>query len=285
MRGEREVYALLTEFFHRDGNIRVAVLNGSRANQNAPPDFMRDYDVALYVQDFERARAYSRERSWVSGFGSLVMLQQNSLDDGSLIFLLQYDDSLRIDLSFHDVGTLRRKLESDSLSVPLYDPDGLCGGVSEADETSYYVRMPDRRMWDESLNDLWWVQGSVAKGLWRNELPFVKFLYDEHAMPRLRDLLSWHIGAARGWKVNAGKGGKWLGRLLEPDVYGRFLALYSCADACEQWEKLLRFGGFVHEIGLPLSKKLGYEYPLAYDRNMSAFIRRIKALPADAESM
>lgn len=51
MLSEEKVFDLLSNHISKDSNIRVAVLNGSRANPNAPKDFLQDYDVRVYVED------------------------------------------------------------------------------------------------------------------------------------------------------------------------------------------------------------------------------------------
>ena len=272
----------ILDFARRDENIRAVVLSGSRANQNAPEDFLQDYDMALYARDMERAQQYKKERAWVSQFGSLVMLQQNDVGADAFIFLLQYDSGLRIDLSFHALSALPRDLKDDSLSVVLYDPDNLVKIPAVPHESSYFVQKPDRETWDATLNNLWWLQGYVAKELWRDEIPLAKELYDVWIMRQLRELLSWQAGANREWRVNVGHGGKWLGRLLPEDTYRQYLSLFCGSDKKEQWDALLRLGGFIRAVGRPLAHKLGYDYPAAYDAGMSAYIRKIHTLPQNA---
>jgi len=60
---EREVFERVIGFINLDGNIKAAILNGSRANPNASRDFMQDYDIALYVADLAEAQKYKKDRS------------------------------------------------------------------------------------------------------------------------------------------------------------------------------------------------------------------------------
>ncbi len=278
MQTEKEIIASILHFIKPDQNIKVAILNGSRANPNAPKDFMQDYDIALYVESLDEAEKYKNNQNWQSKFGELVIVQQNNFDDNAFIFLLQYADSLRIDLSFHDLKTLQTKLKNDSLSIVLYDVKQLVGDISKSNESTYFVQKPTRQEWDATLNDIWWLQICVAKELWRNEIPLAKKLYDVYIMNQLKTLVTWTIANQKDWLVNTGNGGKWLKDMLPEALYNEYLSFYSSANIDEQWDKLLHIGPFIQQIAIPLSVKLGYDYPLVYDENVSHYIQRISTL-------
>ncbi|QHQ63554.1 aminoglycoside adenylyltransferase [Anaerocolumna sedimenticola] len=284
MRSEQEIFSEILQFAKEDNNIDIAVLNGSRVNPNAPRDFMQDYDVRVYVKDLDAAYIYKAKRSWISRFGDLVMLQQNNFEDGSFIFLLQYKDSIRIDLSFQAKEMLEIELKEDSLSKIILDKNNEVKVLPEPSDTTYFTKCPTETEWNETLNELWWLQGYIGKELWRNEIPFVKQLYDVYFMEGLRKLLSWSVCLDKDWKLNVGKSGKWLKKYLTKDIYEEFISLYSSADYEEQWDKLLRSGSLIREIGQELADKMGYVYPLQDDQNVSDYIRRIKSLPCNAQS-
>ncbi len=285
MRAEEKVLDEILQFAGEDSNIEIAVLNGSRVNPNAPEDFMQDYDVRLYVSDLTASYRYKADRSWIGRFGDLVMLQQNNSRDGSFIFLLQYKDSLRIDLSFQDKKETEKELSGDSLSKILLDKHDYVRDLPLPDESSYHTQCPSVTEWNETLNELWWLQCYIAKELWRKEMPLVKYLYDVHFMDCLRQLVIWHISAENDWKLNVGKAGKWLGRFLPAKLYEEYISFYCGADYNEQWDKLLRTGSFIRRLGVKLSEKLGYEYPMQDDVNVSEYIRQIHSLKENDRSL
>ena len=285
MKSEEEILKKIIDFIEPDKNIKVAVLNGSRTNSKARRDFMRDYDVALYVQNIKEALKYKKLRNWVNTFGDLAILQQNDFENNAFIFLLQYSNSLRIDLSFYDIKYLEKNLKNDSLSILLYDREELAGNIPEPKENSYFVERPSKQVWNETLNELWWLQCCIAKELWRDEIPLAKKLYDVHMMDCLRDLVSWYIAVDKEWSVNVGYGGKWFKNFLSSEIYKEYLYFYSGANKDEQWEKLLNIGKFIRKIAQPLSHKLRYDYPKTDDINVSKYIRKIHRLKPDAESL
>ena len=279
----------LITYMQSDANVRVIELNGSRANPNAPKDFLRDYDVCCFVKDIEAARQrYQPDWGWMAAFGKLVICQQNdaeSDDSAWFVFLMQFDDSLRIDLSFDSLDNLTENGSGDSLSVILYDPDRMVRNQKPPDESDYFVKKPTQQQWDETLNELWWIQVCIAKSLWRDELPLAMVQYHEYLIDPLHDLLSWYIAIQHEWRINTGKGGKWFKRLLEGALYDTLMGLYPSAAPDDVWEKLLQVGGLIRRVGMPLAVKLHYEYPTGYDENVTAFLPRLRALPVDAEGM
>ncbi len=285
MRNEEKVLEKILQLVKEDHNIEIAVLNGSRVNPNAPKDFMQDYDVRVYVKDLSDAYRYKADRSWTLRFGDIIMYQQNNFEDGSFIFLLQYKDTVRIDLSFQDKKEIGKELAEDSLSLVLLDKHNLVRDLPVPGERAYYTQCPTETEWNKTLNELWWLQGYIAKELWRKEMPLVKQLYDVYFMNSLRKLLSWHAAIEKDWKLNVGKAGKWFRRFLPEELYEEFISLYSRADYKEQWEKLLKAGSFIRKLGQDLSGKLGYVYPLQDDLNVSEYIRRIHNLPDNAQSL
>lgn len=283
MRSEQEVLAQLIRFAERDDNIRCVVMNGSRTNPNAPKDFMQDYDIDYYMSDVKR-HTYNTDRSWISGFGDRVVVQFEPFEDGSSIFMMQFKDSVRIDLSFKDIRSIG-EVHEDSLCKVLLDKDNLDLKLPGPSDKTYLIKKPSQELWDLHVIELWWLQVYIAKELWRDELPRVKELYDYYFRESLRLLLEWHVGSKYDWNVNVGSSGKWFKRFLDPDVYQAYMSLYCGADPDEQWDKLTEAGDFIREIAIPLAGKLGYAYPYEEDRNVTDYVAKVRQLSPDALSL
>ncbi|MBU3153612.1 aminoglycoside 6-adenylyltransferase [Clostridium estertheticum] len=283
MRSEEEVLKQILEFASNEEKVRAVILNGSRLNINVPKDIMQDYDVVFFIKGTEDI-SYKTNQSWIKQFGNLVILQQNNFDDGSYIFLMQFKDGLRIDLCFKAIEKIRVVVGEDSLSKILLDKDNLTDKIPEPNDSRYFVRKPTEKEWDSLINNLWWIQTYVAKGIWRDELPYVKYMYDVIFMDGIRKLLSWHIGSQYDWQVNVGKCGKWFNRFMKKDLYDEFISIYSGIDYYDIWIKLFKAEELIRTIGMELSNMLGYKYPMEYDINVSEFIRKIKALQNEAQS-
>ena len=51
MRTQQEMFNLIIHTAQRDPRIRAVIMNGSRANPNAPGDIFQDYDIVYVVTD------------------------------------------------------------------------------------------------------------------------------------------------------------------------------------------------------------------------------------------
>lgn len=281
MRSEEQVFKQILDFAREEERVRAVMLNGSRLNPNAPVDIMQDYDLVFFITD-SKNDSYKKERDWIKQFGDLVMLQQNDFKDG-YIFLMQFKDGVRIDLRFSDIKNIEETVQEDSLTEILLDKDNLVGEVPLPDDSSNYVKKPTEKEFDKLLNNSWWIQTYVAKGIWRDELPYAKYMYDVILIDCIRKLLSWQIGLEYDWQVNVGKCGKWLKCYLPEELYNEFVDLYPSTDYQEIWQSLFRAGKLIHRIGVKLAEELAYNYPLQDDNNVTEYLQRIRNLPGDAE--
>lgn len=258
-------------------DVRVVMMNGSRLNVCAPVDQMQDYDIVFFIRNFHEG--YKIDREWIKQFGEIVMIQQNDFEDGSYIFLMQFKSGLRIDLSFVSMEKLTDKIAEDSLSKILVDKDNVTPKIPEPNDSAHFVKKPTSREYDELLNEIWWIQTNIAKGLWREELPYVKFMYDTILMECIIQLVSWKIGTEHDFKVNVGKSGKWLERFLDEPTYNQFASLYSGKEFPSIWNDLFQVGDFVRKIGNEVGQFLGYTYPFEDDDNVTEYIKEVQKLP------
>ena len=281
MRKENEVIKEILDFAYNEDRVRAVMMNGSRVNSNAPKDIMQDYDVVFFIRDIEDI-SYKTNREWINSFGELVILQQNDFDDGSYIFLMQFKDGVRIDLYFRDISKVDEAVKEDSLSIILLDKDNIVTELPLPNDSVYHIKKPNEKEFDKVLNELWWIQTYVAKGIWRDELPLVKYMFDVIIMDCIRKLLSWKIGAEYNWSVNPGKCGKWFKNFLDEEIFNEFVSLYPNVNYDEMWQSLFNAGNFIRKIGTELAEKLGYTYPMQDDINVTEYIQRIKDLPRNA---
>jgi aminoglycoside 6-adenylyltransferase len=283
MRNEQEVLEQVLTFALQSDLIRATVLNGSRVNPNVTKDLFCDYDVACIVTDPE---PFLSDRTWIGQFGDLIMMQQNEFADTGgkgYIFLMLFTDGVRIDLSFHPIKRLDILLQ-DSLTVVLLDKDRLIEALPPATDTSYLPQKPDRQTFDAVINEFWWCSTNVAKGLWRDERCYTKYMFEAIVRDALLTMLSWYVGIKHDWQVNPGKFGRWLKTFLPPEIWESLEKTYAAADYNAIWEAMFEAGKLVRIIGLELADAFGYEYPLQDDVRVTEYWQRVRALPHDAET-
>jgi len=208
MRTEQELFDLILQVARDDERIRAVILNGSRANPQAPRDMWQDYDVQYIVSDLT---PFINQPAWAERFGELLIMQMpDSMGDpppttfDSFAYLMQFTDGTRIDLTLLTLETYQVRTR-DSLSLLLLDKDGNLGTFPPPDERDYLPQPPTSRAFDDCCNEFWWVSPYVAKGLWRGEITYAKFMLDGIVRKELMKLLTWYIGMHTGFQVNPGK--------------------------------------------------------------------------------
>jgi len=72
MRTEQEMFDLILQTARDDERIRAVILEGSRADPNAPKDILQDYDIVYIVTELA---SFVDDPAWVQCFGELLILQ------------------------------------------------------------------------------------------------------------------------------------------------------------------------------------------------------------------
>lgn len=283
MRSDEQVLKQILDFAQNDANIRAVVMNGSRVNPNILIDIFCDYDVICFAHDIER---YVIDQSWIPSFGDQVILQFNRDDEQpekSFVFLMQFADGVRIDLSFADLDMIQTSLD-DSLTVVLLDKDQCILPVPAPNESSYITKKPSQAEYDLMVNEFWWVSTYVAKALWRNETVTAKYLFEVILHDCLNRMVTWYIAMMHDWQINVGKMGKKFGKLLPPDFWQELLSTYPGIEEEDIWQALFRAGELMRKVSIPVAENLGYDYHYGEDERVSAYLRQVMHLPKDAQS-
>jgi aminoglycoside 6-adenylyltransferase len=281
LRNETEVLNQLINYAQSNIRVRAVLLNGSRVNPNVKHDIFCDYDVIFAVTE---PIYFLQERDWIQKFGDLIILQQNTINDHNeegYIFLMLFTDGIRIDLSYRDATSINNYID-DSLTKVLLDKDNLIKELDSPNDSSYFTRKPDQSEFDGVMNNIWWCSTNVAKGLWREELPYAKYMFDVVVRDCMVKMLAWYVGINHDWCINTGKVGRWLKDYLPAEIWEEFASTYAGADYSEIWDALIRAGRLTRKVGIELADKLGYEYPLEEDRNVMEYLNKVRSLPKDA---
>ena len=287
MRSEQEMMDLILSFAQQDENIRLMVLNGSRANANAKKDIFQDYDIACFVPD---VAPYRRKPDLADEFGEIMILQipeemgtTPPANVGCYGYLMQFTDGTRIDLSFIPLEDMQASLEEESLTMVLLDKDGLAEGIALPSDRDFHPKPPTDTQFDDCCNEFWWLNPYVAKGLWRGELIYPKFYLDGYMREELLQMMTWYFGIRTGFSRSPGKLGKHLRGILGEEWWGQYEATYSDYHPENIWRALFEMGALFRQGAVEVAEHFGFTYPAREDKLVSDFIRRIEQLPQNAE--
>lgn len=285
MRSEQEMLELIVETAKGDDRIRAAIMNGSRANPHARRDIFQDFDVVYLVND---VASFTDDHAWIDRFGELMILQMPDamgdpppVNDGRFAYLMQFTDGNRIDLTLFPVSNLH-ELRRDSLSLLLLDKDGLVEPFPAPSESDYLPKPPNAKAFSDCCNEFWWVCTYVAKGLWREEIVYAKFMFDRVVREQLMKMLTWHVGVQTRFLRGPGGYGKHLRQYLEPALWAMLEKTYSDAGSENTWDALHVTCDLFRVAANQVADHFGFDYPRGDDEKVSAHLKHVRSLPKDA---
>lgn len=263
MRTEKEMLDLILNIAKQDKNIKAVCMNGSRVNEKIKPDIHQDFDIVYIVENLEDIIA---DLEWINQFGNRIITQfpeaqdlyPSELEERYPILML-FDDYNRIDLTLLSKNKLSEYLVEDKLIKILLDKDNLLPKNNSVSEASYWISKPYQKLFDECINEFYWVSTYVMKGIWRNEL---LYLIDHLNICRrmLLLMLAWDKGYKFDFQVNFGKSFKYLPNYLGSNKNSEFTSTYPHLNTNEIKEALYKMTEMFDYAAVMVSKKCKLNY-------------------------
>jgi aminoglycoside 6-adenylyltransferase len=288
MRSEEEMIKLILDEARSDERIRAVVMNGSRADPRARHDPFQDFDIVYLVTD---VAPFRRNLEWIRRFGEIMILQ--TPDDRNdphpeshpgYTYLMQFMDGNRIDLCIHPIDRQSERTR-DSLTLVLLDKDGTLGPLPPPDDRDYLPRPPTERQFEDCCNEFWWLGPYVAKGLWRRQTIYPRFVLDQLMRNEMHKMLGWYVGWKTEHTKSLGGFGKYMERYLGPELWDQYRQTYADADLENTWRALFAMGDLFRTVGRATAGHHGFPYPQADDERVSAHLRRVHDLPPNATEL
>lgn len=147
------------------------------------------------------------------------------------------------------------------------------------------MKMPDVKEFADLCNEFWWITMNVSKGLWRRELTYAMFMHEQINRNVLITMLEWKAGIAADFTKSAGKAGKYHPDFLPAGDWEQFQATYSDAEFEHIWDALFTMCPLFRNTAIEVAEKLGFEYPFEDDKRVTGFLKHVRRLPEDANSI
>ncbi|MCR8842225.1 aminoglycoside 6-adenylyltransferase [Paenibacillus sp. SC116] len=292
MRSEQEIFDLILGVANKDERVRAVYMNGSRTNPHAPKDIFQDYDFVYVVTEIA---SFLRDENWIDIFGERLMIQEaDKMDravgidvniDRTYIYLMLFADGNRIDLRLQTKEAMLETYMEDSLTAPLLDKDNILPSIPAPTDSSYYVKKPTEAEFMNCCNEFWWCQQNVAKGIWRDELPYAKHMYEFTSRAPLDEMVSWWIGIKHHNQVSTGKMGKYFKMYLPTAYWDMYKATYSDANYENMWNSIFVTCELFRTLALEVAATYSYTYRMNDDTNMTAYLERVRDLPMGAKEI
>ncbi len=277
MRTEKEMFDLILGTARKDPRVRAVYMNGSRTNPNAPRDVFQDYDIVYVVRELETFKA---DHSWIDVFGERFMLQmpeamRDPSGDGHFNWMMLFTDGNRLDLTLIPIEK-PELIGSDSLSIALLDKDGILPPFPPASDRDYLVKPASELEYFSCCNNFWWCLQNVAKGMAREEWPYVMMMYHTVVREELHDMIAWYIGLITDFQVSAGKMGKYFKNHLPPEMYKQYLVTYSAAETADMWRAIGSACDLFSTLARRTGEGFGYSYNGQDEKNMRCYLLNVR---------
>jgi len=292
VRSESEMYDLILGVAQEDERIRAVYMNGSRTNPNVPRDIFQDFDVVYVVTE---TASFLKDDKWIKVFGDLIMLQEpDKLDQGvgmnidferSYGYLMLFKDGNRIDLHIQTREAMFEEYGEDKLTVPLLEKDNCLPPIPTPTDTDYYVQPPTEAAFVSCTNNFWWCLQNVAKGIWRDELPYAKRMFEEVTRPTLDEMVRWWIGTNNNFDVSTGKMGKYFERYLPAPYWEIYERTYSDSNYDNFWNSIFVTCELFPTLAKEVASNFSFSYPADDDENMTEYLNHVRTLPRDAQDI
>lgn len=290
MRNEEEMLKLIVDVAQKDDRILAAYMNGSRTNKKIKKDIFQDYDIVYVVK---QNRPFYEDQTWIDVFGERLYMQcpdevdaSNGIErnfDECYGWLMQFKDGNRLDLRIMPKG--KENILEDKLCIVLLDPDKILPDMPEPTDADYRIKKPTQHEFSAACNEFWWCLNNVAKGLWREEIPYVHNMLYNGSHPELVKLLNWKIGYDTDFRVSTGKASKNMNQWLSRDRWERFLKTYANGNVNDIWDSVHIMCDLFHEVAHELESYDGLQYNSEEAEAGYLFLKHVQMLPKDAKEI
>ena len=289
MRTEKEMYDMLLNIAQEDERIKAVYMNGSRTNKNVPKDIFQDYDVVYVVTD---TKSFIDDKEWINWFGDIWFMQYPdehpdfpSDKDNFYGWLMQFKDGNRIDLHVESIQHAKDHIMDDKLCKILLEKEKLLPDIPEATDEDYFVKRPSKEQFLCTCTEFWWCLNNVAKGLWREELPYANDMINFNVRKQLEKVISWQIGIKTEFSVSVGKSAKYMYKWLKQEEYDEYLSTYAIGNTQDCWQAVFKMIGLFSAIAKNAAEELGYVYNFKEEKACIDFLNIVRNLPKDAKEI
>ena len=158
----------------------------------------------------------------------------------------------------------------------LLDKDNVLPKIPKSTDEDYHVKKPSKKQYLCTCNEFWWCLNNVAKGLWRQEIPYAQDMLNFNVRKQLEKMLSWKIGVETDFSVSVGKAAKYMYRWLSEEEWKRYLSTYAAGTVEDCWEAVFRMCDLFEEVARHVGEMLKYSYNEIESKNARAWLERVK---------
>lgn len=278
MRTEQIILDLIVGVAKTDERIRAVLLVGSRANPIVPKDIYQDYDITYFVKDIA---PFYNNPAWVEKhFGKPLIMQMPEtmrypVGDDRFNYMMIYPDGVRIDLSFE----FKNYIDTGEPAVILLDKDngkGFLPNLPFPSDRYWHIKPPSPLFFYSCCNNFWWCLNNVARGIARDELPYVMYMLNCVVRSELDDMINYYIGVQYGFNLSTGKNGKYFMKYLPEKLYAQYAATYTGSEYTDIWAAVDTMCNLFHTLAVTVAEYFGFTYRQDEEDGIREYLRMVK---------
>lgn len=265
------------------GDIRAAIIIGSRARVVEPADEWADLDILLVTSDPEY---YVKSAEWLVNMGVplLTFIEPTSSGD-ELERRVLFESMLDVDFSIIPLAKaqqIAQKGMTPSEAADAFgrgmrvilDKDGMASQLQRMVSSVATVtpKPPSQGEFLQVANDFLYHAVFTAKHLKRGELWWAKMSADCYMQHLLLRMIEWHSRSMHGLNYDTWFRGRFLERWASPQVLKRMRLAFSHYDEADLKRGLLATLDLFRTVALETAEKLNYQYPVEADRQAKEWI-------------
>lgn len=293
MRSEKEILDAVVNWASESEDVRVVIITSSRANPDAPRDIFTDYDIEFAVTDLNK---FLSDDSWLYNFGEpieVIREDEEAFEGEFAMRMVIYNDYVKIDFRIHSVVKFREQVSKDQLPDDwdigykvLIDKDSITANLKKPTFNSFKIAAPSEEEFLNTVKNFWWDTTYVAKSLWRDELFYAKYIFENIIrFNYLQNIIEWRIAYRSNEKITTNKHGRLFKKYLTPDEWKNIQTTFAGSDISENWDALFATMDVFRDFSKDIALKMNFQYPDKLDAETTTYIHRIRTLEKDAKDI
>jgi len=293
LRSEKEILDAVVNWASEEKDVRAVIITSSRANPNALRDIFTDYDIEFAVTDIGK---YLSHDSWLYNFGEpieIIKEDEQAFNGEFAMRMVIYADYIKIDFRIHTVvkfheQILKKQLPDDwdiGCKV-LIDKDSMTADLKKPTFNAFTIAPPSEEEFSATVKNFWWDTTYVAKSLWRDELFYAKYIFENIIrFNYLKKIIEWRIGSRSNEKITTNKYGRLFKKYLTPDEWESIEATFAGSNISENWDALFAAMNVFRNFSKDIASKMNFNYPDKLDEEITFYIQKIRDLEKDAKEI
>ena len=271
-------------------DIRLAIVLGSRARVDPPPDEWSDLDLLLMVTDPE---PYLTNFDWLKNLGDLriIFLEPTPLGDGMDCRVL-FNGGLDVDFSIVSSAQTEQGIQRDSRSEMmqifgrgirvLLDKDSRAPAADPTFMKSGSASLPTLSEFSETANDFWYHAVWTAKKLRRGEVWTAIMCCDVYMKRLLLKAMECHARVLNDWDYDTWYDGRFLEHWADPRVLEGLRGTFARYAKDDIRSALLATMELFRWVEKDIAERLDYTYPTLADEYATGLVSTL--LPREIQT-